>query len=223
MKEVVEAAFSAVNIIPTALLCIILIYWIIVIFGALDFEFLDFDVDADADVDLDVDTDIDADADVDHDAGSHSGASISWINQLLVFFGLGHIPFMIYLSFLTLPMWVMSVAINHYLGNNSFLLSLVFFIPILIVSLFIAKFLTMPFVKIFGKMNQEDGMQVIGKIATVTLPIFEKRIGQAEILYEGDSVIVNAYSKIEILKGETVLVVQFNEDKKAYYVEPYKN
>ena len=213
MKEVFEAAFSAVNIIPTALLCIVLIYWIIVIFGVLDFEFLDFDLDADADVD----------ADVDSDAGSHSGASISLINHVLVFFGMGHIPFMIYLSFLALPMWIMSVAINHYIHNSSFLLSLLFFIPILIVSLFVAKFLTLPFVKIFGKMNKEDGVIVIGKIATITLPIFENRIGQAEISYLGDSVIVKAFSKEEIPRGETVLVVQYDEEKKAYYVEPYKN
>ena len=93
MKEIIEAAFSPVNIIPTILLLFVLFYWIIVIVGVINMDFLDVDVDMDADIDLDVDVDADIDVDTDMDIDAHTdidpGASISWLNHVLVFFGLG--------------------------------------------------------------------------------------------------------------------------------------
>ena len=45
MSELFENAVTGVNIIPTVLLGLIIIYWITVILGALDIDFLDIDLD----------------------------------------------------------------------------------------------------------------------------------------------------------------------------------
>lgn len=50
MNDLLQAAISAPNIIPTALLVFVLVYWLVVILGAIDIDFFDVDVETEADV-----------------------------------------------------------------------------------------------------------------------------------------------------------------------------
>ncbi len=111
MKELFQAAFSGVNIIPTVFLLLILVYWIFVIIGAMDMDFLEVDIETDVDIDADVevDADVDTDADIDTDADTRGVGSVAFLNSVLTFFNLGKIPFMVWLSFLIIPMWVISI------------------------------------------------------------------------------------------------------------------
>lgn len=59
MKELYDFTFSSINIIPTLFLIIVVMYWITVLIGVLDFNSLDFDVDAHTDIDVGVHADID--------------------------------------------------------------------------------------------------------------------------------------------------------------------
>lgn len=186
MKELIDAAFSSVNIIPTILFGLVIIYWLFVMIGALDINLFDFsvdsgDVDFDADVDVDANVDIDADVgidaeadlDVDGDAdlsvdadgdvqaemaevGEVDGGVVMSLNSILSFFNLGKVPFMILMSFFALSVWVLSIASNHLLFNKSLLLSLVLLIPNIIASLFVAKILTTPFAMIYTRMMKNN-------------------------------------------------------------------
>lgn len=233
MKELFEAAFSGVNIIPTVLLLLILVYWIFVIIGAMDMDTIDVDMDADVDVDIDTDIDVDADldadvdTDVDTDVHSDGIGSVAFLNSVLIFFNLGRIPFMVWLSFLIIPMWAISILFNHFIHNSSFLISLVALIPNFIVSLLISKVLTAPVAAVFAKMkkNDEDQFKYTGKICTMLMSATDTRFGQAEINREGNIYRLNvlakdAESKIE--KGQTALIIDYIEEKKCYLVEPYK-
>lgn len=240
MKELFDVSFSLVNIIPSALLIFILLYWITVFIGLIDIKTIDVNVDSHVDIDHDlhVDTDIhhdvhvehdvhvdhDIDADVHHDTHIETDhISVNWFNQLLVFFNLGRIPFMVYLSFLILPMWIISVISNYYLNsNNSFLQSLLLFIPNFFVSLFIAKFLTTPFVRIFEKLDNAKSDTIVGKTGKVILPVSSDKYGQIEVIYEGSPIILTAKTshELSISKGEEVLIIDFFKDKKCYIVEP---
>ena len=113
MLELLDAAVSAPNIIPTALLIFVLVYWLIVILGAIDTDFLDIDVDVEADADVD------------------GEFSVSWFNHVLAFFNLGQVPFVLFLTFLVVPWWAITVLGNHYLGNESFIFSLAVLVPAL--------------------------------------------------------------------------------------------
>jgi hypothetical protein len=106
MNELLEAAIAGVNIIPTSLLIFILVYWMIVMMGLIDMHAID--ISPDHDYHMDVHTDVDTDGpakEIDNGHGYNSG-SVSWLNSVLAFFNLGQIPFMVFMSFLILPMWL---------------------------------------------------------------------------------------------------------------------
>lgn len=212
MKEFVDIAFSGANVVPTALLLFILLYWIIVIFGFIGTDFLD--------IDLDLDMDTDADADV---SGS-SSADVSWINNALIFFNLGKIPLMIWLSFLAFPLWFICLNVNALLGFENFFLGLLIFLPALIASLFIAKFLTWPFVKFFSKIDEDSKKkEIIGRVGIVTLSANHLSKGQAEINYNGTHLnfYITTREGTEVNKGDQILFVNTVGDTGVYLVEPY--
>lgn len=210
MKELLELSFQGANAIPSFLLIFVLIYWVVVMFGAVDMDFFDIDVDVDG-------PEVDVDADI----------SVGWLNSVLIFFNLPHIPLMIFVSFMALPMWLISVQLNDLIGNTDLLLGIVFLIPNLLVSLFVAKFLTMPFVKLFSKMNAEGETTttMIGKICRVILTLNSDSVGQVEVNVEGSNYRINAKTTEDkvMKKGEEGLVIEYHEDGKYYVVEPYNH
>ncbi len=184
--------------------------------GFLDMD--SFDVDVDIDVDMDVDVDVDG-----PEVGT--AGSVSWLNSVLIFFNLGQIPLMIFLSFLALPMWIASVATNYFLHNDNFLISLLLLVPIFIVSLFISKILTTPFVKLFSTLTKGDVSikSFIGKICRVNLVAKEDKKGQAELKMDGSSYLINTTTQkgVMISKGENALIIDYDENENCYLIEPY--
>src|SRR5690606_17523649 len=212
MLELFHATFSPVNIIPAILLTFVVCYWLLVIFGAIDIN--SFDIDLDLDVDIDIDAD-----------GGTSEISISWLNNILLFFNIDKIPIMIFLTFTAIPLWALSVMVNHLLGIESFWLSLVLLIPESILSVLIAKPLTLPFVKIFGKLNEptEQNADLLGRMGTVIIGATDLKMGQADVNIDGSSYRLNIKTnKGTIKRGESLLIVNYSEIGKYYIVEPYE-
>ncbi len=230
MKELFDATFSYINIIPTILLMFTLLYGIVVIIGLADMKSIDIDVDADLDVDVDADIHVDADVDADTDIHTHVDAGghghISWLGEVLTFFNVGQVPFMIVLSFVALPMWVISLLTNYYLGISSFLLATLLLIPNFIVSLFIAKFLTAPFAKFFAQMDGDKttAETLLGQIGSVVITVKPDKIGQVELSYEGAKHRIYATcNKGVINENEKVLIIDYIKDKKYYLCAPYES
>ncbi len=218
MQELLNHAVSAANVIPTFLLMFCIGYWLIVVMGFLSMDSLDIDVEVEMDVDVDADVEVDT-------GHAGSGHSVSWLNQILIFFNLAHVPFMVFFSFLVLPLWIGSMLGNYYFGNESFLIGLIILIPLFIISLFIAKFLTTPFVKVFKHLSQGEvsTKSYIGKICRVILVAKEGVKGQAEIKIEGGSYLITTttQSGVTISKGESGLIIDYYEADKTYLIEPY--
>ncbi len=210
MNEFLNLIFNGANAIPTGLLLFILLYWIIVIIGLLDTEFLDFDIDIDGEADFEIEGDVSGD--------------VSWLNNVLVFFNLGRIPFMIWLSFVSLPLWLLSININNFLGIESFIFGLLSFIPLLFLSLLISKVLTTPFVRFFEKLNEDSKKkEIIGKIGTVISPASDLNKGMAEINYQGSflRLYIRSPKSQPVLKGEQVLFIEKLDEPGVYLVEPH--
>lgn len=129
MQELFTAAVSVPNLLPTLLLIFLLIYWLVVLVGAIDVDSIDVDLDLDAGVD-----------------GELSGMSP---DRVLAYFNLGQVPLMVFLTFWILPVWVLSVLGNYYFGNTSWLVGLLILIPSMVVGLFVAKRLTAPLVSVY--------------------------------------------------------------------------
>ena len=131
--EILKASVLPPNFFATFLLGFCITYWILVIFGALDFSFLSFDVE----IELEADTEIDANTEIESESGEIH--AISWWNNLLSFFNIGKVPFMIFFTFFSVPFWLISIFSNHYFDNQSFVWGLLVFVPSFILSLFIQK------------------------------------------------------------------------------------
>lgn len=211
MTELLRAAVLPPNLLPTGLLVFVLLYWLTVMVGVLDMKTVDLDVGDHGHAHYDSHL-------------PHDGPSTGWLNGALAFFNLGRIPLMVFLSFVFLPLWVGSILANYYTGNTSLLLGLVFTVPLFIGSLFVAKFLTLPFVKLFTAMekNHDTGAVVIGKVCTVLLPATAEHLGQASVRVDGAPLMLNVRStKGPLAKGETALVIDFDAQRKCYIIEPY--
>ena len=220
MIEYINFLFESSNLIATVLFLFVVMYWLTVIIGALDLEFLDFDVDVHADVDVDAHIDIHADATIDH------GGSVLWFNHVLAFFNLGRVPFMVFLTFWFIPIWIITVSTNEFLGFVSFIPGLLVFLVAAFLSLFIAKFATWPFVKVFAYMEKEDqsAERPIGRVGIALTTVEDGRIGQGEIKIDSNTVriLMRTSEGTELPRGEQFLVIEYKEEEKVYLVEPYR-
>jgi len=212
MTELIQAAFSSVNIIPTALLVFVLIYWFAVIFGLLDLDFFNVEIEAD----LALDTEVNADG----------VSAVSWLNHALAFFNLGQIPLMLFLTFVALPFWVISILANYYLLGSVPLLGWLMLIPMFIVSLFVSKILTTPFMRMYAVLEKEheSNVTIIGQICTVTLSASTNELGQATVQTSGAPLLLNVKTSLgrSLQKGQTALVVDYNAENNFYLIEPYE-
>ena len=211
MTELLQAAISPPNLLPTGLMVFVLLYWLTVLLGLLDMKTVDLSTSDHGHVHFDSST-------------GHDGPGTGWLNGALAFFNLGRIPLMIFLSFVFLPLWAGSILLNYYTANSSLLLGLAFFLPLLVASLFVAKFLTLPFVKLFTALEKDHdaGAVVIGKVCTVLLPATADHLGQASVRIDGAPLVLNVRSiNAPLSKGETALVIDFDAQRKCYLIEPY--
>lgn len=207
MTELLQAALSRPNLPATGLLIFVLLYWLTVILGLLDFKTLDLNVH--------------------HDLDTEAHLGVAWLNHALAFFNLGRVPLMVFLSFVALPLWVGSILVNHYTHNESGLLGLAFGVPLFVGSLFIAKVLTAPFVRLFASLEKShaDHGNPVGKICTVLLPATRERLGQAAVRTGEVALTLNvkaASAAIELRKGDTALVIDYDAQGRCYLIEPYE-
>jgi hypothetical protein len=212
MTELLQAAVLPPNLVATGLLVFVLLYWLTVIVGLLDFKTVDFHVGSHVEL---------------HAGGTHlpSGDS-DWLNGALAFFNLGRIPLMVFLSFVALPLWAGSILTNYYTGNTSLGRGLLFLLPLFVGSIFLAKFLTLPFVKLFATLEKDHdgGAVVLGKVCTVLLPATADQLGQATVHIDGAPLKLNVRTTgLALKKGETALVIDYDAQKRSYLIEPYSH
>ncbi len=214
MIQFLHFVFSSPNIIATFILSFCVLYWLIVMLGAIDMDFIDFDIDLDGDIDTDIDA----------SGGAESG--VAWLNKVLYFFNLGRIPFMVWLSIIGLIAWFGTTTLNFLLGIDSFLIGSVIFMGSLVGSLIIAKPLTYPLVKMFDALEKTGELKsVVGQIGEIQYPNKNKTPGEAEIIHDGSHIkifIIPSSLDLTLERGQKVLVISKSDhDDHIYIVEPY--
>jgi hypothetical protein len=210
MTELLQAAVLPPNLVATGLLVFVLLYWLTVIVGLLDFKTADLHLGGHAHLHA--------------DAGHLHGPNADWLNGALAFFNLGRVPLMLFVSFVALPLWVGSILTNYYTGNTSLLRGLVFLLPLLLASLFVAKVLTQPFVRLFAALEKDHdgGAVALGKVCTVLLPATADHLGQATVRIDGAPLMLNVRTTGgPLAKGETALVIDYDAPRRCYLIEPY--
>ncbi len=216
MLELWNESISSANIIYTMFLGVAIIYALFVVIGFLDMDAFDVDFDIDADIDVDVDVDTDIDTDVQSSGG--------FMIQVLSFFNLGKIPFMIIYSFTTVFMWAIGMIVNHRLGNGDITFTLATFIPVMLLSLLITKFLTKPLIPAFKSLHEStEATDYIGMKGILLLPIQKGQKSQVEVRVNGDVhkilVSLRKDDTNHIPKGKEVFITGVSEDKSFYWIE----
>ncbi len=219
MQELIQVAFLPVNLFFTVLLLLVILYWLSVILGAIDLSSFDLDLDIDADVDVDADLDVDVDADVDADAGTTSG----WMAGALHFFNFGKMPFMVIMTVVIMSGWLLSILSNYYLGKGSIAFAIALFVPILFVSLIIAKVVTTPLIPIFKRLDSNaEAIDYVGMICRLKLPASASKFGQAEVLIDGAPNLIYVKTQNDedlINNGEEAVIIGKTEDERYYLIE----
>ena len=203
MLELLQVALLPANIIYSILLVVAILYWLLLLLGTLDFG------------SFDVDLDVDVDADVDVEVGGFAGA--------LYFFNFGRLPFMVIFSVLALAMWSLSILMNYYFSDGTIWFPIVIFLPMLLVSLIIAKVLTLPLVPIFEQLNKgAEPVDYIGMTCKLLLPASSDKVGQAEVLHNGSPLLITvkvAEDQNPIPKGAEALILRASNDGKHYIIK----
>ena len=221
MIDLIQTAFSPVNAVATVLLILNVIYWITVILGALDVDFLDVELfDSGLEAGPDVDVDVDAEGDLDLDMSQHS-----ILRSIMHFFYVGEVPIMLLFSILILSMWTLCMFGNHYFNpSSSLLLAVPVYAMSLVASLFISRIFAMPLKKVYDMFNKDYNAprKVMGRICTVVTTSVSDKMGQAEVKTKGAPIVLNVISDGEHVfhKGDEALVVGKDSEKGIYTIAP---
>ncbi|WP_299159645.1 OB-fold-containig protein [uncultured Tenacibaculum sp.] len=220
MEELLNNAFSPVNATLSILLIILSLYWVLTILTGIDLDF--FDVDFDVDSDVDIDADIDSKIDVDIPDNTATEGSEGFFIKFLKYFGFDELPFMFLISIIIVVMWFTSINLNHYL-NFPTIIGFILLIPIFFLSLFVAKFLTKPLVRIYRMINHkgEKVIDFLGREGKITATVSGDKIGQLEIIVKGDpiKIYVKSNSGEAIKTGENAVVIDESKDLKYYIIK----
>lgn len=214
MNELIREALALPNLPLTALLGMMLVYWLLVLVGTLDFDFDLFDLGGDA-----------AAGDMPGDHGGALGGAMLTAGRL---FGFHQVPIAIWGSFFILFLWSGSMILNyrfngadgaHALGTAGWLL-----LPNVLGSLLFTKITTLPVARLFGALSKVDDEcrspeRQNGFVTTMEL---DDRYGQVQVNQSGAPLLINARLRQpgSLRKGDAVRVLEPSADGHFYFVEP---
>ena len=205
MIEFLRECFAGPNLPATLLLVVVLCYWLLVIFGLLGMDVFDFDLDADADIDVGMDGELDG----------------GWFSSLADFFSLGDVPIVMVGSFFAFFYWIATMVSNHYLNEElSYLVTMIWLIPNVVVSLLLTKVSIMPLSSLFKNYDQTDDPreEMIGVVGIVKTSEVTDSFGQVEI---SQDVVINARTAtgVRLGQGDAAKIISYNQVNGTYLVE----
>ena len=192
----------------SVLICVLLIFWLFAILGALDIDILSFDNDIDLDVDIDADIEIPGFVGLMHTLG---------------FTG---VPFTIVLTVLIFLAWVFSYLISAYLlpliptELMKILLGTAVLIGSFMVAVPITTKIVAPLRKLAVEHNAKSNKDFLGSHIKVTSLTVDDSFGQGKIQTTGASLIVRIRCPASSLikQGDIVRPISFDEKENLYQV-----
>ena len=227
-----EVLFSPVNMVLSILLIILIVYWIITMIGGLDFD-LDIDIDADIDLDtgleggnMDFEDVSNVEVTKENVIGKRRKPLKGW-QIFLIYFNFVGLPFMFTFTCWIFVWWLittLTTALTFSYDNVfGFAIMLVACIP----ALFINKLFTTPFKGFFTHLNKDGDVAIdfLGRKATLLSSISEEKMGNAEVMVDGNSMAIYVKSlNGEVLSyGSSVLIIKQSPDQNYYLVQTYND
>jgi hypothetical protein len=215
MVELMQLAFSPINVFFTLLLVIVVMYWLTVILGVLDTDLFEVDL---PDMDMEADMDAGVDADL--------GSGAAW--GILHWFHVGEMPVTVLLSIFILSLWAIAILGNYYLNPDMRILQAfgVFLCNIVISSLVVkcVAFPLRPLYALFYKDCNAPKKVIGSRGLVVTTQVTADQMGQLEVHTKGAPIRLNVRSKRDHVFREHDQAVVVERDKKSniYFIVPPK-
>lgn len=195
----IHAAINWPTLPATVLVAICVLYWLSVIVGVLEIDFLDIDLD--------------------FEIGSDSPSVLDFGFIGLRFLNLGEVPVMLWLSIFSLSMWMLSINFDSEIEINTLMDYLPLFLRNAGISLVVTKLITQPFKGYFQFTPPNQIETLLGKSCRVTSSTVTDQFGQAELETEGAPLKLHVRSEEEaIQKGDLVRLADFNTEQQVFYV-----
>jgi len=205
MNEFFVEIVNPANLLATVLLGGVLLYWLLVIFGAVGMDALEIEMDLDADGDLDLEF------------------ADGLFGTLLAFFHVGKVPVMVIISVFAFVFWLATIFTNHYLNPEFSLWTTAMLIwPCGLVSLGITKLAVMPMAKGFSPPEQDLARhELVGRTAVVNTLELTQAYGEIVFETDGPPLVLNAKNEAgqTLRKGDIVMVVAHDREKDICLVE----
>ena len=209
MDRFMDAAISYPTAILTALLLVVLVYWLLALVGWVDFE------------SSGIDTELELQADGDP-------GEISTLAGYVVAMGLSGVPFSIVSSVLVLVSWTLSCLAGEWLLPlvPTLLLQIVAGTVVLLVSVALAVLATALLVRplrgLFVTHQAMGNASLVGQTCTVMSQRVDQRSGHAEVAQRGASIQIRVWNPDDnrLTKGDAAIILAYDEAANRYRIEP---
>ncbi len=209
--DLIQAAFQWPNVVPSVLLSLAIIYWVLVIVGAMDFDVFDLDLDGDMDADV----------------GGIEGVTGLGV-VVLRFLNVGRVPLMIWGSIFTVTFWFSSMLLFDFwddpkqkadtLGGSLLLLRNC------ALSVAIAKLVTNPMRKWFRLSKGPTPEQMIGEVCELATDLVPGQNGQARYRTSAAPLLLTVRTeKGAMRKGDLVELTRYSVESTTYWVTKREN
>lgn len=226
--NVIKAAMLPVNLPFTIFLGGVTLYWLLVILGAMDFEFGGHDLDIDAGGDG---ADVHAGHDADGGDGAHDAHDVhhspGLFQGFLQFLHIGDAPLMVVLSIMSVIAWMFAMLTNVYFNpGSSVLFGLGLLLPNAVVTCVATNIIMRPIAKFVRSLNQdaEKAPPIVGLVAEVTTSEVTQKFGMGLVHIKGAplAIQIRNHRGDKIDKGERVLVIDEDKKNNTFEVVKYK-
>ena len=205
VEQFIVNCFSWPTLPATVLLLFVCLYWLLMMIGAVDLDFLDLDLDMDMDVEIDADPSI-----------------LQFGFVPLKFLNIGSVPTMLWVSVFALFGWMVSRLWNSPLPHPSFewTTDSLAIIRNFGVAAFLTKLATQPLKGRFDPVEPNKPEDIVGQTCVVTTSEVSDRFGEAELATDGSPLRLKIRnSQGNIAKGDSALITAYREEDNVYLVE----
>lgn len=200
--ELIEASLRFPVVVFTIGLGIVLVYWLFVLLGALDIDLLGGGEHGG------------------HDAGGHDVDGDGVFAKL----GLGVVPITITVSLIMLVGWTGSLLLMHHLGHIAWVKYAV--LPgMLVGGMLVTSLLVRPIAPVFKVREGKSNREYVGHTCTVTTATVDENFGHANVEDGGVTmdIAVRCDGTAKLARNDKALIIEFDEERQAYLVEPVSN
>jgi hypothetical protein len=224
LAQIYHEATHPVNVLFTAGLAAVVLYWLLVIFGCFGGDEGHADVHSDLSAEAG-DADLHAEGDTGHaNVGENDGAHGS-TQFLLRFLHVGDAPLMPLLSLLALCLWAGALLANHQFNpGHAWMTALLLLIPNLVVAAIVTHFLAYPVTTVFRAMNHDAAAPppIAGSLCRILTSTANGQFGEAVIERPGAPLQIHVRTAGEVLRqGERAFVIRETEEPGTYQITSF--